>query len=647
MAEPQERLLGNYGGANAPLDHLTIVNQLVNFPKFQLHPTTIRHLEKRPFTGKINEYANKHLQRFLTMSITLKIEGHTEEAKKLRMFPFTLVEDAKKWFYSLPAGSITTWEQMEINFLNEYFLAFVYIRKRYDVVNFKQKEGESLGDAYKRFKSSGNFTTTTSIKKIIEAIAANEHLELYDRSVSKPEGVIDLKLANRDVKIEEQVDAEVERRLKAMNIGTKKVAQVQPVQAVNCEICGGPHFAMQCVATAQQIEEISFLKQNNPYSKTYNPGWKNHPNFSWKDQKGNVQKQVQNLRHHENVNIVTTRSQKVAKYEEEKETNHDHVIEVDLEVRENKKEPEEVIPPVNPTENKNKNEAKSVIKLPYPQRVIKKYPKEKNFEKFITMFKKLEINMPLFEALEQMPMYQKFMKEVNSKKEPIGDGSVTFNENCSAIASGRRIPIKQKDPGSVLVSCTIKDKTFKKVLIDSGASVSLTPLSIYQRLGIGKVNDPWTNLKFADHSINNAYGIAEDINVTIEEFSFPVDFVIMDMPEDEETPIILGRPFMQTSQCNFDIEHGTLTLKVYNDEIILNMLENRKQKAENENHYQVGMIMTNVKGQSNMPTSEKVSRRPSQMVSPPLATLSEKTHISIPKPMRKKRKQYQGKDMEV
>ena len=149
---PVERLLGDYGGANAPPGRMTIVNQPVNVAHFQLHPSTIRQLERRPFAGKINEDANKHLQRFLTMTTSLKIEGHSEEAKKLVMFPFTLSEDAEEWFYSLPAGSITTWQQMETTFLNEYFPASVYIRKRYDIVNFKQKEGESLGDAYKRFK---------------------------------------------------------------------------------------------------------------------------------------------------------------------------------------------------------------------------------------------------------------------------------------------------------------------------------------------------------------------------------------------------------------------------------------------------------------------------------------------------------------
>lgn len=90
--------------------------------------------------------------------------------------------------------------------------------------------------------------------------------------------------------MEDHVATEVERRLKAINIGNQQVAQVQSVQVVSCEICGGPHFAMYCVATMQQIEEVNFLKQNNPYSNTYNPRGKNHSNFSWKDQQGNVKK---------------------------------------------------------------------------------------------------------------------------------------------------------------------------------------------------------------------------------------------------------------------------------------------------------------------------------------------------------------------
>ncbi|XP_050889910.1 uncharacterized protein LOC127095237 [Lathyrus oleraceus] len=257
------------------------------------------------------------------MSNTLKIDGHTEEVKKLRMFPFTLVEEAEEWFYSLPAGSITTWEEMEKAFLNEYFPTSVFLQKRYEILNFKQKDGETLGDAYKRFKrvlvacpthnmdatkqmqmfvnglkiktkqlidtvvgGSINFSTATGIKKIIEVITANEHMELYDRCQSKPEGVIDLKLETNKIRIEDTIAVEVDKKLKAMNIGTQPVAQIQPVPTVCCEICSGPHQTCYCFETPQQVEEIKFLKQNNPYSNTCNPGWKNHPNISWKDKKG-------------------------------------------------------------------------------------------------------------------------------------------------------------------------------------------------------------------------------------------------------------------------------------------------------------------------------------------------------------------------
>ena len=98
---------------------------------------------------------------------------------------------------------------------------------------------------------------------------------------------------NKQVKIEEAVAAEVEKRLRALNIGAQKVAQVQQAPSEVCDICNGPYNTVHCFATPQQIEDIKFLNQNNPYSNTYNPGWKNHPNFAWKDQRGNVQQQAQ------------------------------------------------------------------------------------------------------------------------------------------------------------------------------------------------------------------------------------------------------------------------------------------------------------------------------------------------------------------
>ncbi|XP_050876137.1 uncharacterized protein LOC127079812 [Lathyrus oleraceus] len=233
--------------------------------------------------------------------------------------------------------------------------------------------------------------------------------------------------------------------------------------------------------------------------------------------------------------------------------------EVDLEIKEIKVQDEEAIPP--PVQDKEKV-PKPIIKLPYPPRQKKKNQHEKNFEKFLEMFKKLEINIPFSEALEQMPIYAKFMKDIISKKRSTDTEPIILTETCSVVLQGMKIPVKKKDRGSVTIPCTIGDRKFKKALIDLGESVSLMPLSIYKKLGIGYVQDTRMTLQFADRSVRRPYGIVEDVLVKIDKFVFPVDFVILEMSEDEEIPLILGRPFLETGRCMIDIEEGTMTLKI-------------------------------------------------------------------------------------
>ncbi|XP_050897108.1 uncharacterized protein LOC127103917 [Lathyrus oleraceus] len=162
---------------------------------------------------------------------------------------------------------------------------------------------------------------------------------------------------------------------------------------------------------------------------------------------------VTNPREHNTVNAVTTRS---GKSTEVNDIEKDGLIEVGLEIKETKVQDEEAIPPPVPDKEKA---PKPIIKLPYPPRQKKKNQHEKNFEKFLEMFKKLEINIPFSEALEQMPIYAKFMKDIISKKRSTDTEPIILTETCSAA------------------------------LIDLGASVSLMPLSIYKKLAIGSVQD--------------------------------------------------------------------------------------------------------------------------------------------------------------
>lgn len=116
-----------------------------------------------------------------------------------------------------------------------------------------------------------------------------------------------------------------------------------------------------------------------------------------------------------------------------------------------------------------------------------------------------------------------------------------------------KIPVKKKDRGSVTIPCIIWDRKFNKALVDLGASASLMPLSIYKKLGLGTIQDTRMTLQFVDRSVRRPYGIVEDVLVKIHKFIFPFDFVILEMPEDEEIPLILGRPFLETGRCMIDI----------------------------------------------------------------------------------------------
>ena len=100
------------------------------------------------------------------------------------------------------------------------------------------------------------------------------------------------------------------------------------------------------------------------------------------------------------------------------------------------------------------------------------------------MLKQLSINFPLVEALEQMPGYAKFMKDLVTKSR-----SVTFEDydrlqHCSATAT-RYLVEKKEDPGVFTIPCTVGSLHFAKALCDLGASINFMPLSIYKKLGLG------------------------------------------------------------------------------------------------------------------------------------------------------------------
>ena len=183
--------------------------------------------------------------------------------------------------------------------------------------------------------------------------------------------------------------------------------------------------------------------------------------------------------------------------------------------------------------------------MPFPQR-LQKAIREEQFSKFLNLFKKIEINIPFAEVISQMPLYAKFLKEELSKKRKIAEeGIVNMTASCSAIIQ-QKLPAKMKDPGSFTIPCSIGKCEFKKALCYSSASINLMPLSVVQRLSLGELTPTTITLQMDDRSMAQPEGILEDVLVKVGKFIFPVDFVIMQMEDYPQVPLLLGRPFLAT-----------------------------------------------------------------------------------------------------
>ena len=114
------------------------------------------------------------------------------------------------------------------------------------------------------------------------------------------------------------------------------------------------------------------------------------------------------------------------------------------------------------------------------------------------VFKKLQINISFVDALEKMPCYVKFMKDILSKKQKLEDyETITLTKECNAILQ-KKLPQKLKDPGSFTIPCTIGNAIFKKALCDLEASINLMHLSIFRRLGLGETKPTTITLQLAD-----------------------------------------------------------------------------------------------------------------------------------------------------
>ena len=166
-----------------------------------------------------------------------------------------------------------------------------------------------------------------------------------------------------------------------------------------------------------------------------------------------------------------------------------------------------------------------------------------------------------------MPHYAKFMKDILNRKKKINEeGVVNPTTTCSTVIQ-RSLPVKMQEPSSFNIPCTTGNSEMGKALCDSGASINLMPLSIVKRLSLGELTPTAMTLYMADITLAQPEGILEDELIKVGKFIFAVDFVVIDIEEDKQVPLLLGRPFLATRAALIDVKKGELTLRV-GDEVM-------------------------------------------------------------------------------
>jgi hypothetical protein len=184
---------------------------------------------------------------------------------------------------------------------------------------------------------------------------------------------------------------------------------------------------------------------------------------------------------------------------------------------------------------------------------------DNHFEKFVEVVRRLSINMSLLDAL-QVPTYSRYFKDILDNKYEIatcGVDHVKMSEQCSAaIANGLE---KQKDPGCPTIPCSIGSFKFEKELCDIGASVSVMPRHVLEKLRL-PLEPTGMCLELGDNFIRYPLGIVEDVPVKVGHHFIPVDFVVLEMGVSEKPPLILRRPFLKTVGATIDVGKGRSTL---------------------------------------------------------------------------------------
>jgi hypothetical protein len=646
QAMADARTLKEYATPSTEEPAAVIVYPDVEGNNFEIKPALLHLVQQNQFSGSPAEDPNLHISTFLRLSGTIKAN---QEAVRLHLFPFSLRDRASAWFHSLEKGSITSWDQIRQVFLARFFPPSKTAKYRDQITRFNQAIGESLYDAWERFKEMLRvcphhgleqwliihtfyngllYNTKLTVDAaaggalmnknyadayaLIEDMAQNHYQWTSERAIggttpsNKEAGIY-------EVSPHDHLAAKVEalsHKLNKLNVSASTPSS--PISS--CEVCGiTGHSSDECQLGSALLfpEQINYAQYQgmsqgqNFYNKNQfgqqvaPPGYGNNQrvaqksnlelmleNFVLNQEKQNQELKSQTRLLKESLDTLTSKVDSLAISNKSLETQISQVAQhvsstsqtpgifpgqpeanpkahINVVTLENGQELEK--PKVEIVQGRESLEESEspvdtkpyVPKVPLPQRLVKPNLEDK-FRKFVELTQSLHTKVP--KVLSQMPTYAKFVKDVISKKRiPVGNETITLTKECNALLGG---PPKLGDPGSFAIPIMIGDTNVERALCDLGASVSMLPLSLFMRIGIGNLKPTDISLKLADRTIISPVGIAEDMPVLIDGCFVPADFVVVDIPEDPQVPILLGRPLLATAGAVINVREGCIMFQI-------------------------------------------------------------------------------------
>nr|GEV30564.1 reverse transcriptase domain-containing protein [Tanacetum cinerariifolium] len=489
----------------------------------------------------------------------IKVNGVTDDALRLYLFPHSLTHHDTAWFDRLLRNSINTFEEMAKMCLGKYLPPSMVTMLRNEITNFRQHLDESLFKAWERYKLSidrcpnHNMLPVTQIDTFYNGLTFR-HRDTINVAAGgtfmkrRPEECYDLivnmtahhndwdtsaQRSESSSSITSSFDMEIaalKAKIAEINKNLMRIIQVnQQVKAVtpNCETYGGPHSFSECPATIGNTQNVYAV---GAYQGTLLGNTITNPK---KDLKGITTRRGTA---YPGPTIPTTSSSPVVerKTEVTKDTVHPT----------NNRSTKEVHPSVVPTESPILNTkpinpliiepVASLVSaskpnlrpsIPYPSRLQDQKLRDKannQREKFFQIFKDLNFNISFVDALILMPKFGPSIKRLLTNKDKLCELPRTpLNEHCSAVLL-KKLTEKLGDPGKFLIPCDFLKMAECLALVDLGASINLMPLSMWNKLSLPDLSPTCMTLELADHLISCPVEVAEDVFVKVGELTLRV-----------------------------------------------------------------------------------------------------------------------------